>query len=188
MLQILNNDTNIRNADAELQQRTVEYLQLSKIASADILATVLEEMPAFPERESSILAKLKKKKELPDEGDTPKEIKHLPQAIVNNAEGDTVRQRKNITLDGCSCLFCFLQTPERTGNMSQAGSTDLLGLNSPTSAGPPVPDGFAQPSSGSMLLDVFDLASNGPGSFTNGGGTVNGNVQTVNEANLKKLV
>jgi len=59
---ILRNDTNMRNADTELQQRAIEYLRLSSIASQDVLATVLEEMPPFPERESSLLAKLKKKK------------------------------------------------------------------------------------------------------------------------------
>uniref|UniRef100_H2Z4M4 AP-2 complex subunit alpha n=1 Tax=Ciona savignyi TaxID=51511 RepID=H2Z4M4_CIOSA len=52
----------LRNADVELQQRALEYSQLSSITSQDVLATVLEEMPPFPERESSILAKLKKKK------------------------------------------------------------------------------------------------------------------------------
>ena len=52
----------MRNPDIELQQRAIEYLQLTSIASTDVLATVLEEMPPFPERESSILAKLKKKK------------------------------------------------------------------------------------------------------------------------------
>eukprot|EP00112_Aurelia_sp_Birch-Aquarium-sp1_P008540 Seg1944.9 transcript_id=Seg1944.9/GoldUCD/mRNA.D3Y31 product="AP-2 complex subunit alpha-2" protein_id=Seg1944.9/GoldUCD/D3Y31 len=60
--EILRSDTNLRNADTELQQRALEYLQLSSIASQDVLATVLEEMPPFPERESSLLAKLKKKK------------------------------------------------------------------------------------------------------------------------------
>ncbi|KAI5738685.1 hypothetical protein M8J77_009896 [Diaphorina citri] len=54
--------SNLRSADAELQQRASEYLKLSQIVSTDVLATVLEEMPAFPERESSILAVLKKKK------------------------------------------------------------------------------------------------------------------------------
>ena len=89
--QILRNDTNLRSADAELQQRAVEYLQLSKIASGDILATVLEEMPAFPERESGILAKLKKQKEIPDNAETPKEQKHLPQAIVHNTDAVPVK-------------------------------------------------------------------------------------------------
>ncbi|XP_076003069.1 AP-2 complex subunit alpha-2-like isoform X1 [Genypterus blacodes] len=59
---VLRSDSQLRNADVELQQRAVEYLRLSCIASPDTLATVLEEMPPFPERESSILAKLKKKK------------------------------------------------------------------------------------------------------------------------------
>uniref|UniRef100_A0A8C8YY27 AP-2 complex subunit alpha n=1 Tax=Prolemur simus TaxID=1328070 RepID=A0A8C8YY27_PROSS len=59
---VLRGDSQLRNADVELQQRAVEYLRLSTVASTDILATVLEEMPPFPERESSILAKLKKKK------------------------------------------------------------------------------------------------------------------------------
>jgi len=38
--EILRSDTNLRNPDAELQQRAVEYLQLSKVASPDVLATV----------------------------------------------------------------------------------------------------------------------------------------------------
>jgi len=59
---VLRNNNQLRNADVELQQRALEYSQLSSITSQDVLATVLEEMPPFPERESSILAKLKKKK------------------------------------------------------------------------------------------------------------------------------
>jgi len=59
---VLKNDNQLRNADVELQQRALEYSQLSSITSSEVLATVLEEMPPFPERESSILAKLKKKK------------------------------------------------------------------------------------------------------------------------------
>lgn len=59
---VFKQDSNIRSSDAELQQRASEYLKLSIVASTDVLATVLEEMPPFPERESSILAILKKKK------------------------------------------------------------------------------------------------------------------------------
>jgi AP-2 complex subunit alpha len=60
--EVFKQDSNIRSSDAELQQRASEYLRLSVVASTDVLATVLEEMPPFPERESSILAILKKKK------------------------------------------------------------------------------------------------------------------------------
>ncbi|GAU98224.1 hypothetical protein RvY_09400 [Ramazzottius varieornatus] len=183
---MLQNDTNIRNADAELQQRTVEYLQLSNIASADILATVLEEMPAFPERESSILAKLKKKKELPDNVESPsKEHRHLPQAIVNSADGAS--------------------SPERNGGPSNYGSAsmDLLGLNSPTNDGMAstnnginsngyAPQPQAPASDMSALFDVFGSPTqpNG-GDFGNSASSPPGQksgVQLVSESNIKKFL
>uniref|UniRef100_A0A4W6D740 AP-2 complex subunit alpha n=1 Tax=Lates calcarifer TaxID=8187 RepID=A0A4W6D740_LATCA len=80
--EVLRSDSQLRNADVELQQRAVEYLRLSCIASTDILATVLEEMPPFPERESSILAKLKRKKgpgNLPDIDDARRNMIFLSQ-------------------------------------------------------------------------------------------------------------
>lgn len=83
-------DSNLRSADVELQQRASEYLQLSIVASSDVLATVLEEMPAFPERESSILAVLKKKKpgRIPDDSvrdsKSPQPANAAPTAIINS--------------------------------------------------------------------------------------------------------
>jgi len=55
-------DSNLKSADVELQQRASEYLALSKISSLDVLATVLEEMPPFPEKESSGILNLLQKK------------------------------------------------------------------------------------------------------------------------------
>ncbi|XP_060912556.1 AP-2 complex subunit alpha-2-like isoform X2 [Labrus mixtus] len=84
---VLRSDSQLRNADVELQQRAVEYLRLSSIASTDILATVLEEMPPFPERESSILAKLKKKKgpggHLPDIDDARRNVNGSTESSEN---------------------------------------------------------------------------------------------------------
>lgn len=36
-MQVLRSDNNLRNPDVELQQRAIEYLQLSTVASADVL-------------------------------------------------------------------------------------------------------------------------------------------------------
>lgn len=83
-VQVLRSDNNLRNPDAELQQRAIEYLALSRVASGDVLATVLEEMPPFPEKESSLLSKLKKKKPTAEEGEQPeKPHKSKPHAIMS---------------------------------------------------------------------------------------------------------
>uniref|UniRef100_UPI0037E72B4E AP-2 complex subunit alpha-2-like isoform X2 n=1 Tax=Semicossyphus pulcher TaxID=241346 RepID=UPI0037E72B4E len=108
---VLRSDSQLRNADVELQQRAVEYLRLSCIASTDILATVLEEMPPFPERESSILAKLKKKKgpgHLPDIDDARR-----------NVNGSTEHS----------------ENTEDTKKGSPHPFTDLMNVNSPPPAG-----------------------------------------------------
>ncbi|KAK6027424.1 adaptin region [Ostertagia ostertagi] len=81
--QVYQIDHNLRNPDAELQQRAVEYLQMSKIASPDVLATILEEMPPFAEKESSLLAKLKKSKPQVEEMENvEKEKKSRPNATM----------------------------------------------------------------------------------------------------------
>nr|XP_021532709.1 AP-2 complex subunit alpha-2 [Aotus nancymaae] len=133
---VLRSDSQLRNADVELQQRAVEYLRLSTVASTDILATVLEEMPPFPERESSILAKLKKKK---------------GPSTVTDLE-DTKRERSVDVNGGPE------PAPASTSAVSTPSpSADLLGLG----AAPPAPAGPQSSSgSGGLLVDVFsDSAS-----------------------------
>ncbi|KAG8567805.1 hypothetical protein GDO81_013781 [Engystomops pustulosus] len=139
---VLRSDSQIRNADVELQQRAVEYLKLSSIASTDVLATVLEEMPPFPERESSILAKLKKKKG--------------PGAVSELEEG---KKDQNSEVNGG-----VEATPSTASTPSP--SADLLNLRSA-----PV-TGSAAPSSGNLLVDVFSdtpsaAASLAPGTEEN---------------------
>ncbi|VDL77178.1 unnamed protein product [Nippostrongylus brasiliensis] len=81
--QVYQIDHNLRNPDAELQQRAVEYLQMSKVATPDVLATILEEMPPFAEKESSLLAKLKKSKPQVEElENVEKEKKNRPNATM----------------------------------------------------------------------------------------------------------
>uniref|UniRef100_H2TZY9 AP-2 complex subunit alpha n=1 Tax=Takifugu rubripes TaxID=31033 RepID=H2TZY9_TAKRU len=128
--EVLRCDSQIRNSDVELQQRAVEYLKLSSIASTDVLATVLEEMPPFPERESSILAKLKKKKG--------------PGAVSVTELEDN--KREGGELNGAS-----ERGPEMASTPSP--SADLLGIRSAA------PIGGALTSAGSLLVDVFSEAA-----------------------------
>ncbi|CAJ0954334.1 unnamed protein product, partial [Mesorhabditis belari] len=81
--EVFRTDHNLKNPDAELQQRAVEYLSMSKVATPDVLATILEEMPPFAEKESSLLAKLKKHKPQVEELESvAQEKKSRPQAVM----------------------------------------------------------------------------------------------------------
>lgn len=62
--QILRHDSNYRSSDVEIQQRATEYLKLSEVCSPTVLATVLEIMPPYPEKQSPLLVRLKQKKPL----------------------------------------------------------------------------------------------------------------------------
>ncbi|XP_060111555.1 AP-2 complex subunit alpha-1 isoform X12 [Heteronotia binoei] len=124
--EVLRSDSQIRNADVELQQRAVEYLKLSSIASTDVLATVLEEMPPFPERESSILAKLKKKKG-PGAGSELDDGKKDPNSEINGG-----------------------MEPSASTASTPSPSADLLGLRAAPAAASGGPAG-----AGSLLVDVF---------------------------------
>ncbi|KAG9342938.1 hypothetical protein JZ751_015154 [Albula glossodonta] len=142
--EVLRCDSQVRNSDVELQQRAVEYLKLSSIASTDVLATVLEEMPPFPERESSILAKLKKKK---------------GPGAVSVSELEDVRREGGGELNGGAERGN--DTAAAASNASTPSpSADLLGLR------PAATSGSAAPSASSLLVDVFSEA--GPAAPSSG--------------------
>ncbi|KAL7992096.1 hypothetical protein Chor_016352, partial [Crotalus horridus] len=139
---VLRSDSQLKNADVELQQRAVEYLRLSTIASTDILATVLEEMPPFPERESSILAKLKKKRG----PNTVTDLEETKKERSSDINGST-----EATLVNASTA----STP--------SPSADLLGLGAAA-----VTNSVPAASSGSLLVDVFSDSSSNPASLAPG--------------------
>ncbi|XP_061568859.1 AP-2 complex subunit alpha-2 isoform X7 [Cololabis saira] len=131
--EVLRCDSQIRNSDVELQQRAVEYLKLSSIASTDVLATVLEEMPPFPERESSILAKLKKKKG--------------PGAVSVTELEDGKREPGE--LNGGADRGPDTAAMAASNASTPSPSADLLGIRSAA------PVSTAPASTGSLLVDVF---------------------------------
>ena len=114
--EIFTADSNLRSADAELQQRASEYLALSKIPSLDVLATVLEEMPPFPEKESSGLLNLLKRKRPGRVPDNP--------GLEGGGGGGGSEKKEN----GTSGLSLASHQDQ------EGGSVDLLGLgNGPSS-------------------------------------------------------
>ncbi|ESO10058.1 hypothetical protein HELRODRAFT_109416 [Helobdella robusta] len=180
--EVLKNESNMRNADVEIQQRSVEYLQLSNIASPDVLATVLEEMPPFQERESSILAKLKKKRpekaatndKLPLAGLTASSAS--PSSHPQNA-GDTVKHTEPAQTSS---------PPHRETN-KVAATTDLLGLSTS-------PSNNQTSSYSGMLIDVLggDVAGKSDGGVptsNNVGGGVDLFTGSINpEDNFNKFI
>jgi len=110
--QIFSLDSNLKSADAELQQRASEYLALSKIPSLDVLATVLEEMPPFPEKESSGLLNLLKKKRPGRVPDNP-EISGSSKTSSSAAAPAAAEDKVQVSLDTSG---------------GSGGSADLLGL------------------------------------------------------------
>ncbi|XP_063044585.1 AP-2 complex subunit alpha-2 isoform X2 [Engraulis encrasicolus] len=141
--EVLRSDSQQRNADVELQQRAVEYLRLSCIASTDILATVLEEMPPFPERESSILAKLKRKKG--------------PGTVPDIEEN---RKERNANVNGGTNHTNAAANAKASAAAAAVSSTDLLGLGGSASSLNSTPPPAAAPAaSSSLLVDVFSESS-----------------------------
>ncbi|KAM9409691.1 AP-2 complex subunit alpha-2-like isoform 2-T2 [Pholidichthys leucotaenia] len=158
--EVLRSDSQLRNADVELQQRAVEYLRLSCVATTDVLATVLEEMPPFPERESSILAKLKKKKgsgKLPDMDDTRRNVNGSTENSGDAANStDTTNKSSSCSSSLLEDLVpTYRPRPSSSSpimlsartTVSSQSFTDVLNLNSTPSGG------------ASLLVDVFSDAA-----------------------------
>uniref|UniRef100_A0A8C6PSH2 AP-2 complex subunit alpha n=1 Tax=Nothobranchius furzeri TaxID=105023 RepID=A0A8C6PSH2_NOTFU len=113
------------------------YVQTSEVVSPVPQATVLEEMPPFPERESSILAKLKKKK-----GPGAVSVTELEDGKREGGELNGGGERGPETAAMASCVSQSTPSP----------SADLLGIRSVA------PVGASLSSAGSLLVDVFSEA------------------------------
>ncbi|XP_063610022.1 AP-2 complex subunit alpha-like [Penaeus indicus] len=140
---VLKSNSNLRSSDAELQQRASEYLHLSVITTTDVLATVLEEMPPFTEKESSILAVLKKKSGRMSAQEAQRE------ARVQAREGNAAPAVEKT----------------QTAQMNNSTSADLLGLSTP-----PANQNNTQSNTGvlvDVLGDLYGGGGSGGGSNTN---------------------
>uniref|UniRef100_A0A1I8I0X6 AP-2 complex subunit alpha n=1 Tax=Macrostomum lignano TaxID=282301 RepID=A0A1I8I0X6_9PLAT len=140
IIAVLESDANLRNSNVEIQQRASEYLSLARNSTQDVLATVLEEMPPFPERESSILAQLRKKKPAVEDAirvrarkaaaEAGRQLRpHLPLAVARGVklQGDIAGAESNTDSDLLGLDFGgSAPAAAAGGGGAGGGSVDLL--------------------------------------------------------------
>lgn len=87
--QVLRAENVFRSAHAEIQQRANEYFNLTTVANPSVLPAVLEEMPPFPEEESSsLMSKLDRGKDVTDKLGGQQSKK--PQTTLADLDGSSV--------------------------------------------------------------------------------------------------
>ncbi|RUS23367.1 adaptin N terminal region-domain-containing protein [Endogone sp. FLAS-F59071] len=111
--------------DAELQQRACEYIAIATMPTDDMLQTVCEEMPPFPERESTLLLKLNEK-----QNDTEDKRTWYPGGREANMERQEalkqIGQQRQSSTDSFSNQTSTTITP--SAPPMPHDDTDLLGL------------------------------------------------------------
>ncbi|XP_068211165.1 AP-2 complex subunit alpha isoform X1 [Palaemon carinicauda] len=169
---VLKSNSNLRSSDAELQQRASEYLHLSITTTTDVLATVLEEMPPFTEKESSILAVLKKKSGRMSAQEAQKE------ARVQARENSAAPALEKSKTKSSNAAFSIPQ-------LNNSTSADLLGLSTP-----PATQNNTQSNTG-VLVDVLGDLYGGSNNTNTHNGTSSSSPNVTSSGavdNIKKFV
>lgn len=153
--------------DAELQQRACEYFSISTMPTDDMLQTVCEEMPPFPERESTLLLKLNQK-----QGDTEdKRVWLIGGREANMERQDSLKRMVSVRSSSAdnfhtsavtsSPIVPAANTPTRSNTMpittqhnSISEEPDLLNFNDLSLE--PTPVATAAP------LQIFNIPTNTP--------------------------
>lgn len=116
--------------DSELQQRACEYYALATLPTDDLLRTVCDEMPPFPERASALLSRLHQKHANSSDKRT---------WVVGGRDANTDPKEFNLVQHGTGLKRSFTNalsnngtpsTPTTNGaNGSANGAADLMGLD-----------------------------------------------------------
>ncbi|TAQ85391.1 hypothetical protein B7494_g6280 [Chlorociboria aeruginascens] len=124
--------------DSELQQRACEYLALASLPTDDLLRTVCDEMPPFPERQSALLSRLHQK----HAGTSDKRTWIIGGKDANVNEKDFTLARS----PGLKRTFSTNGTVSKANSNSTNGTNghDLMGLDM-TDAGPSEPKTLKAP-------------------------------------------
>lgn len=116
--------------DSEMQQRACEYLVLASMPTDDLLRTICDEMPPFPERESALLSRLHQKHASTSDKRT---------WVVGGRGANTDGSELNMTKTSLKRTFSSgkaLNGSNTNGNATN-GASDLEGLNLNSPTGPP---------------------------------------------------
>jgi AP-2 complex subunit alpha len=119
--EVLRHDSNYRSSDVEIQQRATEYLRLSEVCSPTVLATVLEIMPPYPEKQSPLLVRLKQKKPLMEAENTSE----TPTTPTTHTD-DTPKLAVNVTQQQQDGLLLSLDTNEPYDTYANSTSNSFL--------------------------------------------------------------
>ncbi|CEP12565.1 hypothetical protein [Parasitella parasitica] len=154
--------------DAELQQRACEYFSISTLPTDNMLQTVCEEMPPFPERESTLLLKLNQK-----QGDTEdKRVWVIGGREANMERQDSLKRMVSVRSSSADNIQAVTPAtpatpaaPARSNTMPVASQhshePDLLNLNDLSlddgSSGKPSPLQIANINTNTPLALGFEL-------------------------------
>lgn len=117
------------NLDSELQQRACEYLTLANMPTDDLLRSICDEMPPFPERQSALLSRLHQK-----HANTSDRRTWVVGGKDANADATELSMTKNGTLKRSFSASVPLNgkpgsSNGANGHANGAGASDLAGLD-----------------------------------------------------------
>ncbi|KAG2185977.1 hypothetical protein INT43_002415 [Umbelopsis isabellina] len=146
--------------DSELQQRACEYMAIATLPTDDMLQTVCEEMPPFPEKESTLVIKLNQK-----QGDTEdKRVWVIGGKEANIERRESLRARMSST-DSGSMPTTYSSAPQQALNGHSNSITeepDLLGLDDLSlSSNAPPPNTMQTSNQTSTLNSLNDVPTPG---------------------------
>ncbi|KAI9320609.1 adaptin N terminal region-domain-containing protein [Dichotomocladium elegans] len=111
--------------DAELQQRACEYLTISTLPTDDMLQTVCEEMPPFPERESTLIIKLNQR-----HGDTEdKRVWFIGGKEANQERQEDLKRIASIRMNSTGSSSPALQSTATSAPAPATTAADLLAFD-----------------------------------------------------------
>ncbi|KAI6778792.1 AP-2 complex subunit alpha-like protein [Emericellopsis cladophorae] len=106
--------------DSEMQQRACEYLVLASLPTDDLLRTVCDEMPPFPERQSALLSRLHQKQGATSDKRT---------WVIGGKDANSDRTELKMASPSALKRTFSSGNPSNRGSNGANGASDLAGLD-----------------------------------------------------------